>query len=363
MKSNYSLNLGKPFGIKVFVHWSFSLLIAWIVFISVRQGLEFLQILMHILFILTLFVCVVLHEFGHSLVAIRFGGEVHSITLLPIGGMANITKMPEKPKEEFLVSLSGPAVNIIIAAILGLYLSYIQPVSFENIDYTHITSDNFFVILLAANIFIVLFNLIPAFPMDGGRLFRSALSIWMSRMEATRIAKNIGQVFAILFIIAGLYVNPFLIVIGFFVLLGAKGEYEVMKYQNILDEHNVEEVVQTDYEVLAPEDTLGKAVEKLQHMAGRGFVVKLEGQYKGLLTQRDLIKGLGDYGRDGKVEAVMNADIQEIASDMSIFEAFKYMRTHKYDMAPVVDKGGFKGILDTDNINEFFMIRKALKSL
>jgi Zn-dependent protease/CBS domain-containing protein len=361
MNTKYSLQLGKPFGIKVSIHWSFSLLIVWIVFVTMRQGLEAVQILMHILFILTLFVCVVLHEFGHSLVAIKFGGEVHSITLLPIGGMANITKMPERPKEEFLISLAGPAVNIVIAAILGLYITYIQPVSSEDMEFAYITRNNFPVMLLAANIFIVAFNLIPAFPMDGGRLLRSALSIWMSRMEATRIAKNIGQVFAIVFIIAGLYINPFLIIIGFFVLLGAKGEYEIIKYQNILDEHKVHEIILTDYEVLAPDDTLGKAIEILQHMSGRGFVVKSGKNYKGLLSQRDLINGLGDYGRDGKVDDVMNTDIQDVASDMSIFEAFKYMRTHKYDLVPVMDNGEFKGIVDVDHINEFFMIRRALQ--
>jgi Zn-dependent protease/CBS domain-containing protein len=361
MKSKYSLNLGKYFGIKVSVHWSFSLLIAWIVFVTMRQNLEVVQILMHIVFILTLFLCVLLHEFGHSLVAQKYGGEVHSITLLPIGGMANITKMPEKPREEFLVSLAGPAVNIVIAGILGLYLTYIRPVSPEEMEFTYITTENFPVMLLAANIFIVAFNLIPAFPMDGGRLFRSALSIWMSRIDATRIAKNIGQVFAIIFIIAGFYINPFLIIIGFFVLLGARGEYEIMKYQTTLEDHNVKEIILTDYDVLAPDDTLGKAIELLQHMSGKGFVVKSQDNYKGLLTQRDLIKGLGNYGKDGKVEDVMNDDIKEVASDMPVFEAYKYMRTHKYDMAPVIDNGEFKGILETDSINEFYMIRKALQ--
>ncbi len=139
------------------------------------------------------FVCVLLHELGHSLVAIKFGGEVHSITLLPIGGMTNITKMPEKPKEEFLVSLAGPAINIVIAGIPGLYLTYFQPVSVEEMEVSYITRENFPAMLLAANVFIVAFNLIPAFPMDGGRLFRSALSVWMSRMEATRTAKNLGH--------------------------------------------------------------------------------------------------------------------------------------------------------------------------
>ncbi len=361
MNSKYSLQLGKPFGIKVSIHWTFSLLIVWIVFVTMRQGLETAQILMHILFILTLFMCVLLHEFGHSLVAIKFGGEVHSITLLPIGGMANITKMPEKPKEEFLVSLAGPAVNIVIAAVLGLYLYYFQSVSFGEMEVSYITRNNFPVMLLAANIFIVAFNLIPAFPMDGGRLFRSLLSLWMSRMEATRIAKNIGQVFAILFIIAGLYINPFLIVIGFFILLGAKGEYEIMKYQNILEDHTVQEIIITDYDVLDIEETLGKAADLLQHMSNRGFVIKSGGEYKGLLTQKDLISGLGTYGKEGKIIDSMNTKIESVTPEMNIFEAFKHMRKNKYDIAPVLKNDAIEGILDIDNINEFFMIRKALQ--
>lgn len=361
MNTKYSLNLGKPFGIKVSIHWTFSLLILWIVFVTMRQGLETAQILMHIVFILALFVCVLLHEFGHSLVAIKFGGEVQSIILLPIGGMANITKMPEKPREEFLISLAGPAVNIVIAAILGLYIYFFRSGSATEMDFSHITRNNFAAMLLAANIFIVVFNLIPAFPMDGGRLFRSALSLRMSRMKATRVAKDIGQIFAVLFIIAGLYLNPFLIVIGFFILLGAKGEYEIIKYQNILQNHNVQDIIITDYEELKPEDTLGKAADILQHKSNRGFVIKSAGEYKGILTQKDLISGLGTYGKEGIIEDSMNSNIESVAPDMDIFEAFKHMQKNKYDIAPVLKNNTFKGILDKDNINEFFMIRKALQ--
>ncbi|MFP4289247.1 MAG: site-2 protease family protein [Bacteroidales bacterium] len=359
MSKKYSLHLGRPFGIKVSVHWTFSLLIAWIVFVSVRQGLNTEQILMHIGFILTLFVCVVLHEFGHSLVAMKFGGEVKSITLLPIGGMANITKMPEKPKHEFLVSLSGPMVNIVIAAILWGYLAGYQNINFQEIDYQYITRSNFWVMLLAANLFIVAFNLIPAFPMDGGRLFRSALSVWMSRIKATRVAKNIGQVFAVLFIIAGLFGNPFLIIIGFVVYLGARGEYETIKYETILSDYKVRDVLISKYEELQPGNTLGEAAEKLQHIPSRGFVVKENGEFRGILTQHDLIKGLSDLGKEGKIETLVSNDGEKIKADMNIFDAFKTMHQKKMDMAPVWENNKFAGILDKENLNEFFLIKKA----
>ncbi len=257
MKSRYSLLLGRPFGIKVSVHWTFSLLIAWIVLISVGRGLETPQILMHILFVLALFVCVVLHELGHSLAAIRLGGEVHSITLLPIGGMAHMSKMPDKPRDEFLVSAAGPLVNVVIAFLLWLYISTIQRISIEDMEFQAITTQNFALMLMAANLFIVAFNLIPAFPMDGGRLFRSALSMKLSRLKATQIAKDIGQIFAILFIVAGLFVNPFLVIIGIFILLGAKGEYEMIKYQEILRDTTVKDIVKTEFAELDENNTLG----------------------------------------------------------------------------------------------------------
>ena len=361
MKSRYSLHLGKPFGIQVSVHWTFSLLIVWIVVISINRGLATDQILMHILFIFALFACVVLHEFGHSLVAIRFGGKVESITLLPIGGMANMSKMPEKPREEFLVSAAGPAVNVVIAALLWLYIAFAHPVGIEEMEFETITLNNFPIMLLAANLFIVAFNLIPAFPMDGGRLFRSALSIKMSRLKATQIAKDIGQVFAVIFIVAGLFINPFLIIIGFFVLLGAKGEHEMIKYQDILKNYTVEDVLKKDYAGLGAEDTLGKAAEELVHISDRGFVITSDGSYAGILTRNDLVKGLSTHGRDGQVKEVMSKDLESVDAELPLFEAYINLRKSRLEIVPVMKNDEFAGILDLENVNDFLLIQKAIQ--
>ena len=361
MQSRYSLNLGKIFGIRVSVHWSFSLLIAWIVIISVNQGLSAIQILMHILFVLSLFVCVVLHELGHSLIAIRLGGEVSSISLLPIGGMAHMAKMPESPREEFLVSAAGPLVNVIIAALLWLYMLFLHPVSFDDMSFESINLANFPLMLMAANLFIVVFNLIPAFPMDGGRLFRSALSVRMGRLKATRIAKDIGQVFAILFIISGLFFNPFLVIIGFFILLGAKGEYEMIKYQDIFSNHNAAELVSDKYVVLDPETRLSEAAEKLVHISDNGFVVKQEGDFAGILTKNDLITGLNNLGKDGLVEQIMQKDVYRIPPDKALFELYQHMQKNRQHYLPVFDDDNFLGVIDLENIHEFFLIHKALK--
>jgi Zn-dependent protease/CBS domain-containing protein len=360
MQSRFSLSLGKPFGIQVSVHWTFSLLIAWIVFITMSQGLELMQILMHIFFVFTLFGCVLLHELGHSLAAIKLGGKVQSITLLPIGGMAHISEMPEKPREEFLISAAGPMVNIIIAGILWLYLA-ISPGNIADMEFEVITANNFIFMLLAANLFIVAFNLIPAFPMDGGRLFRSALSIKMDRLKATRIAKDIGQIFAIIFIFAGFFINPFLIIIGLFIFLGAKGEYEMMKYRDILINYTVRDIVRTDYEELDGEDSLGHAASKFAHRSDRGFVITSGGDYAGILTKSDLIKGLNSYGKEGRIKDVINENIEKMTPDLTLFDAFKKMQMNRYEVVPVSEDGKFKGLLDIEGINEFFMIQSAIR--
>jgi Zn-dependent protease/CBS domain-containing protein len=356
-----SLNLGRPFGIKLSIHWTFSLLIVWIVFISLRQGLDLYQIVWHVVFILALFVCVALHEFGHSLVAIRLGGKVRSITLLPIGGLANISEMPESPKDEFLVSAAGPMVNIVIAGLLWVYLAFFHGVGIYEMEYDAITLANFPAMLLVANIFIVAFNLIPAFPMDGGRLFRSALAIRMSKLKATRIASRTGQVFATLFIIAGIFVNPFLVIIGLFVFMGARWEYEMVKYQDILGPFTVNEVVQTVYLDIDSQETLIDAADKLSRLYWRGYVVFHSGLYAGILTRHDLISALHNYGKNTRLEALLDKPNLRLNPDTSLFDAYKLLGKNEADMAPVFDNDKFVGIVDLEKIKDFFLLQKALR--
>jgi Zn-dependent protease len=355
-----SLLLGKPFGIRLAVHWSFSLLIAWILFVSFRQGLAMMQIFWYVIFVFSLFFCVVLHELGHSLVAIKLGGQVQSITLLPIGGMANISHMPDKPKEEFLIAAAGPLVNVAIAGVLWIYLFFLHPVPFRELDYRFISLENFPAMLMAANLFIVAFNLIPAFPMDGGRLFRSALATRMNKIKATQIAAVTGQVFSVVFIAAGLFFNPFLILIGLFVFLGARGEYEMVKYQVILGRFRVEDILLTDYPRIGVSEPLGDVVERFAHSSRRGFIVQSHGEYAGVITSDDLVAGISSFGRDASVEQAMMHKIPPLHPTMSVYDAYRTMKSNDHDLAPVWDAGEMVGIVDIIKIREFFQIQKAL---
>lgn len=359
MSKSYSLNIGKPFGIRVSIHWTFLMLIAWVIAIGLVRELTISQILMHILFVLAVFACIVLHELGHSLTAIKYGGKVKGITLLPIGGMANMTKMPETPREDFMVSAAGPLVNIVIAGVIWLAVSIFGTVDFKAIEFDTITPNNFLLLLVAVNLFIVAFNLIPAFPMDGGRIFRAALSVKMSKVEATRVAKNIGQFFAVAFIITGLFVNPFLVVIGIFIFIGAKAEYEMMRYQDALHDYTVADIIISDYIVLHIDDTLQKAADTLVHSSDNGFMVASDYGYQGVLTKDNLIEGLTRYGKEGKVKDAMNTNVKPVSPDTPLLKVFQEMKQNRCLILPVFSNGKLKGILDLEKIHEFILIQKA----
>jgi len=360
MSMKYSLKLGKPFGIKVSIHWTFLLLIAWIVIIDIQQGLNAQQVLLSVLFILTLFVCVTLHEFGHALTAQQYGGEVRSITLLPIGGMANITKMPEKPGQELVVSVAGLIVNVIIAAILWVILSAAGNLDLQQIEFKAITSNNFFIMLMLVNLFIVAFNLIPAFPMDGGRILRAALAFKMDRVKATRVAKNIGQLFAVGFVIFGLFINPFLVIIGIFVYLGAQAEYETIRFRQALNNYEVKDALITDVIKIHPDDPLQKVADLMIHHSTNGFIVTGNDDMHGFVSKNNIIEGLTRYGKDEKVKEVMKTDVETVELNTPLQEVFQLMQQKKYNAMPVLSKGRIKGIINMENLNEFMLVQNAI---
>ena len=226
MKAN--LNLGSISGIKIKIHWTFFFLIAWIVFDELKRGGSSESILFNIAFVLAVFLCVVLHELGHALTAKRFGVKTEKITLLPIGGMASFDKIPESPKQEFLIVIAGPLVNVVIAILLYFIIPVKELFNQSFTDaygiFASFSFQNFLFFLFIVNVGLVIFNMIPAFPMDGGRLLRALLAMKINRAKATQIASGIGQFIAVVFLLIGLLYNPFLIFIALFIFLGAYGE-------------------------------------------------------------------------------------------------------------------------------------------
>ncbi len=230
----WSLKLGRVSGIPIQVHWTFLILIAWIVLIHASRGASTIQVIGGVLLVLAVFGCVVLHELGHALTAQRFGIRTRDITLLPIGGVARLERMPEDPKQELLVAVAGPAVNGVIAGLLFVVLEVagiIGPMA-EVV----VVGGNFFVQLMWINVILVLFNILPAFPMDGGRILRALLAYKMDFLRATQIAASVGQAMAMLFGLVGLiFGNPFLLFIAIFVYLGAGAEARHARVKRALE--------------------------------------------------------------------------------------------------------------------------------
>ena len=249
----WSINAGRLFGIKFRIHVTFFLLLLYVFFSDIKQG--FGQAGLSVLFVCAIFACVIIHELSHSLVARRFGREPKSITLLPIGGVAAIDMMPTKPSQEIAISIVGPATNIVIAILLALFGGMKMAVALSN--HSNLTAYQTFITdLIAANIVLAVFNLIPALPMDGGRVFRSILALKFGFLRATLWAAAVGKLIAVFFIIYGYFANPWLILIGFFIYAGANNEKQQAIYLTMLAQRPSDLTIPPEYINLKQDDRI-----------------------------------------------------------------------------------------------------------
>jgi Zn-dependent protease/CBS domain-containing protein len=352
--------LGTFAGIDVFVHATFLLLIGWI---GYSHWLEFgtvAKVVEGILFILALFLCVVLHEYGHALTARKYGIKTRDITLYPIGGVARLERMPEKPIEELWVALMGPAVNVVIAALLFAYLYATN--NLVPLDQLSVASGSFLERLMVVNISLVLFNLVPAFPMDGGRVLRALLAMTMDYVRATQIAASIGQGLAFLLGLFGLFNNPFLLFIAFFVWIGASQEASMVQMRNTISGIPVTHAMQTRFEILSPSDRLDRVVNLILAGSQQDFPVVENGEFVGVLTRDDFIRALSEQGRDAPVAQVIRRNIPSVDSHEMVETALSLLQESGAKTLPVMHRGRFVGLLTSENITEFLMIRSALRA-
>lgn len=354
-----ALYLGSVRGIQIYIHWTFLILIGWIVFNNMRSGANLPEILWSILFVLTIFACVTFHELGHALTAKRFKIKTRDITLLPIGGVANMESIPEKPREELLVALAGPAVNVVISGILFLAIgSTVTEESFLQLK--TINGRNFLFALMFVNLWLALFNLIPAFPMDGGRVFRAILAFWMDRVRATFIAARLGQLLAMGFVLLGLFYNPFLVFIGVFVFLGAQAEADQTQTNSMMEGSIVRDALWSSSPAIESDATIRMAADRLLEGQNKYFLVGKISQPEGFIGRDEIIKGLRDLGEGAFVRQAMRQELLFLNPDMPLKTALMQMQLQNQEFALVVSDGQVLGALDRDNIAEFVMIRNAI---
>jgi Zn-dependent protease/predicted transcriptional regulator len=355
----WSLFVGKVSGIKIYIHWTFLILIFWVIASGERLGYGTEEILWNLGFIMAIFACIVLHELGHALTAKQFNFKTRHITLLPIGGVAQIEGLPDKPVQEFLVASMGPVVNLAISFILFIILKIINAYPLPSGD-MHLSKETFIFQLYTVNIFLALFNLIPAFPMDGGRILRAILSIKLSRLRATRIAAYVAQFIAILFIFLGFLYNPFLVLIGLFVLVGARTEAGMEETKSLLNNIKISDVLMHNYSELQIGEPVSKAVSVMLDSQERSFIIKDDGTVKGTLSKREILEGLSRFGADVPIEQIMRTKIVPLHEQDKINEVMQIFSEGTDTLMPVFEGDKITGVINLENIYEFVEVQSAL---
>ncbi len=358
MFTSGSIKLFEVAGTAVRVHLTFFLLLAWIAAIHWIDG-GFQAAVTGVIFIIVLFACVVLHEFGHILVARRFGVKTRDVTLLPIGGVAAMDRIPEKPAEEIQVAIAGPAVNLVIATVLFLWIG--NTVDWEAMSTVREIKPDLVLQIALANAVLFVFNLIPAFPMDGGRVLRAVLATRFGYARATQMAASVGQSLAIFFGVLGLLGNPILILIALFIFLAASGEAGYVQMREQSRGQTVGDAMVVNFETLSPTADVDAAASLLLKTTQQEFPVVDGGRrLRGVLTRQALIEALQTTGGQTPVIEIMTREVATVDQTSPLEPAMQILQRRQSPIIAVVDKDQkLVGYIDPQNLAEFFLIGSA----
>jgi Zn-dependent protease len=346
---------------EVRLHPTFFLLLA---IVAIAQGLAggIDAALRGVTLVSLIFLCVLLHEFGHVFAARRYGIRTSDVTLWPFGGVASLERMPEKPGQEIVIALAGPAVNVVIALllvfVLGARFEPGQVITVEQIQSSLLAQ------LAAANVALVVFNLIPAFPMDGGRVLRAVLSIRMGYRRATELSATIGQGIAVAMGLLGLLGNPMLILVAIFVFLAASGEAGFVRARDLTRHHLARDAMITRYEALTMAATADDAARLLLQTTQQEFpVVDGVGRLRGMVVRDGIVATLAQTGGATPVLEFMQSPVAEVAGQTALDKVFQDMQSSGQRLVAVVDTGGrLEGYITLENIAELVMIKASLQA-
>jgi Zn-dependent protease/predicted transcriptional regulator len=356
----WSWRIGRLFGIDLYVHVTFPLLLAWFVIGHYVRTQDWRDAVGELFFILVVFGIIILHELGHALAARRYGIATRDITLLPIGGVARLERMPEDPWQELVVAVAGPAVNVVLAVVLGAALLLTGELREMQEATPH--EGTLLSKLVWVNVILVVFNMIPAFPMDGGRVLRAFLAMQMDYLRATQIAASIGQGMALLFGFAGLlYGMPLLVFVALFVWLAASGEASMVQMKAALGGIPVQKAMVRQFQTLAPHDTLAAAAQHVLNGFQQDFPVLHDGRVVGILTRSDLITALSQHGPGTTVEGVMQRNFETASPKEMLETALARLQACDCRTLPVLENGRLVGLVTSDVVGEFVMIQAALR--
>jgi Zn-dependent protease/CBS domain-containing protein len=355
----WSLNIGTIAGTAVRIHVTFLLFLVWIFVANYISG-GAQAAWSGLVFMILLFACVLAHEFGHIFTARAFGVGTPDVTLLPIGGVARLERIPESPREEFLIAIAGPAVNVVIALVLmviaGAHMQFTHLVAVESARVSMVDR------LAAVNLFLAAFNMIPAFPMDGGRVLRALLSHRFGFVQATRVAAAIGQGVAFALGFLGLFGNPILIFIAIFVYLAAASEAHLVALRAVSHDLPIGAAMITQFAALAPDAHVDQAVETVLHTSQTEFpVVDTAGRPVGVLNRTDLIRALKQLGPDARVADAMSGNVPTLGQRASLEDALRILQQKSAPAVAIVDPAGrLIGLVTAATVGEMLMVHDAL---
>jgi len=354
-----SYQLGVFAGIPVKVHWTFGLMIMFIIYVAVQNGFPPVEFAYFILLVFTLFLCVILHEFGHALAAKYYKVKTRDIIISPIGGVARLEKLPKEPKEELLIAMAGPLVNVAIAFLCFAGLASIFGISGMDIDPSTTapvdTASKFFKMVFYINIVLFFFNLIPAFPMDGGRILRALLSLKLGRMRSTHIASIIGRMFALLFIAYGLYINHYVLaIIGGFIFYMATSENRQVKMEEALFITPIKDIMRTDYTMVYLHDLMSKPIELSLKNIERHFLVgDIDSQVVGTLHHFFIKDAIQSHTQESLVATYTSSKLAFIDPDSPIYDVRNQMNREGLSIVCIGAKNDIQGVVDRDGIINF----------
>jgi Zn-dependent protease len=410
-----SLKLFTWFGIPVYLHWTFGLILIFAFYQGYTEGAGMLSAFLTLGVLIALFGCVLLHEFGHSLTARRYGVNTQDIILTPIGGIARLERMPEKPVQEFLVAIAGPMVNVVIAILLfiigkmmysGIYWELFNAIlvdqfqsliHFFNSTWLFITGNITFTevknlltrgseysksadivnesgiqvgivleilpLLLGVNLWLVLFNMVPAFPMDGGRIFRSLLAMRIGRPKATNIASIVGQIIAVIFIGLGLFQGAFtLTLIGFFVFSTARSENRMVQTDDLLEKFTAKDLMRTNFTRLYLNDWMQSASDLVKQGGEQSFLVfDMQENLMGVLEESAIIDSLKKRDYSTSIANYYIPDWESVHPDESLKYIYHLIYQKGHTILPVTNDSGLVGVIDGKGLAYFMGLQSSMK--
>lgn len=353
-----SLSLGKFFGIPVRIHWTFSLLLLWAAFSNFSLSGSLVVAVISMVFLAVIFGCVVLHELGHSLTARHFGIGTRSITLSPLGGIAALEGNPKTWKEEFWITVAGPAVNAVIALLMIPVVIVVAPLS-PVLAEPFTTVGSFVLMILVANLMLVFFNLIPAFPMDGGRIFRSLLWTQMDRARATNIAARTGQAFAVMLGVFGLFFSPVLAFISIFVFFAAGVERRSVMMEESLTGMTVHDAMRNSFLTVNDHASVYEALDLALRSGQESFPVMRGETLVGMVDLPKLVearqRGFGHH----PVAKILDTNISPLSPGDGLMKALQAMQKSGRETLPVTLGSRLVGMLPRGSILSMQMFRGA----